>query len=110
MNPCLHKVGVGNPRCPCGVRLRGCPVSASGAPFKLSAIMLDHARFWLTADRMRFATAEPYTSRIDDHGLATMTELAAEIGLVMDRSDNSPYYPGKTVLLTFCPKGYSFTV
>ncbi len=87
-------------RCPLSLAGRRCRMT-SGAPCLCSRRLLDHARRWRDADGQPILTAEPY--EVDGHDLAGLVGELDALGLEVDLSGASPYYPGATILLTIRP-------
>lgn len=61
--------------------------------------VLDHARIWITRAGERVLTAEPYTTAVDDAALRSLVDECARLGLCVTLDDDSPYWPGRTVLV-----------
>jgi hypothetical protein len=59
--------------------------------------ILDHGRIWLDADGGHVLTGEPYGTRAEE--LAVLTADAKDLGLKVEVSDDSPWFPGSTVLV-----------
>jgi hypothetical protein len=60
--------------------------------------VLDHPRRWITRDGEHILTAEPY--QFDGEDFAELVTECAQIGLEVSVRGLSPYFPGRTVLLT----------
>lgn len=88
---------------------RACPRSLAGLghtevrDFAGSAVcvcanpLLDHPRRWLDRDRRPVLTAEPYAAA--GRALLALLERLTLLGLTVDVSARSPYFPGSTLLL-----------
>lgn len=59
--------------------------------------LFDHARFWRLPDGRKAVTAEPY--HIDEREIALLLESCRSLGFIVERSDDSPWFPGYTKLL-----------
>ncbi len=87
---------------------RRCPLSLAGRRCRWATgalclcarrrQLLDHARRWRDADGQPIMSSEPY--EVDGHDLADLVGELDALGLEVDLSGASPYYPGATILLT----------
>ncbi len=93
------------PVCPWVVTGKRCRLSAWGELCLCERFqsLLDHGRMWIGEDGRHVLTGEPYRHVLSRPCAGTLadfqTEMAA-LGLVVAISEDSPYNPGNTVLIT----------
>lgn len=111
----LHRLGTsgGLGSCPRPLVRKQCRVFTGRGPMPrrdcvcqlegVAHCVLDHARYWKTPDGELVLTAEPYRGSLDSErgrrALDAFTAGCSELGLQVERSDDSPWNPGSTVLL-----------